>query len=203
MRALKPVISGYSADTAEESDTAILLRSAATPMTDKSVAETSPWRFAAPISPDMAALREGRRLAMDDIVAFCRGALAGPEGVLLIEGIGGAMVPLDKHHTVMDWMAALGVPALVVAGSYLGTISHTLTTVEAMHARGVAPAALVVSESADAPVALEETVETIARYLPDLLIAAVGRVALEGAPWTAVPDLTHLLAMPDDRVKPR
>ena len=45
--------------------------------------------------------------------------------MLLIEGIGGIMVPLDARHTVLDWMNALDLPLLLVAGSYLGSLSHT------------------------------------------------------------------------------
>lgn len=199
VRALKPVISGYSAETAKDSDTAVLLRSTGRPMTDETVAETSPWRFAAAIAPDMAARREGRSLSLEEIIAFCRNAPKGSEDVLLIEGVGGAMVPLDERHTVMDWMACLGAPALIVTGSYLGTISHTLTTVEAMRARDVPPAAVIVSESEDAPVSLDETAEAISRFIPDLPIVTVARIGRQKAPWTAVSDLTHLLlAVPSD-----
>ena len=55
------------------------------------MAAIAPWRFSAPLSPDMAAAREGRRLDLREIVAFCRTAKGDP---LLVEGIGGAMVPV-------------------------------------------------------------------------------------------------------------
>ena len=89
----------------------------------------SPWRFAAPLAPDMAAAREGRALDFDRPDRVCRHAIDARTDVLLIEGIGGIMVPLDERHTVLDWMVALRLPVLLVAGSYLGTISHTLTAV--------------------------------------------------------------------------
>src|SRR3546814_8137834 len=78
----------------------------------------SPWRFRAPLSPDMAAAREGRTVPFDDLVDHCRDRLAAAAGPLLIEGVGGAMVPLDECHTVLDWMAALALPALLVSGTY-------------------------------------------------------------------------------------
>ena len=65
----------------------------------------------------------------------------------LIEGIGGVMAPLDARHTVLDWIAALGAPALLVVGSYLGTLSHSLTAAAALRQRGVALLGVVVSES--------------------------------------------------------
>ena len=54
-------------------------------------------------------------------------------------GIGGVMVPLNRTHTTLDWMTALNLPLILVAGSYLGTISHTLTAVAAVKARGSRP----------------------------------------------------------------
>ena len=114
VRALKPVLSGYDPATLAESDPGILLASLGEAVTEEAVAAIAPWRFAAPLSPDMAAAREGRRLDLAAILAFCRAAEGDP---LLIEGIGGAMVPLDDDHTVLDWISAeLGAPALVVAG---------------------------------------------------------------------------------------
>ena len=92
VRALKPVISGFDADTQAESDTAIILDSLGLPLTPETVEPVSPWRFAAPLSPDMAAVREGRALDFDAIVRFCREAATGPEEVLLIEGVGGRIV---------------------------------------------------------------------------------------------------------------
>jgi dethiobiotin synthetase len=74
-------------------------------------------------------------------------------------------------------MAELGSPVLVVVGSYLGTLSHTLTTVTAMKTRRVGVAAVVVSESDESPVPLAETAETMARFLPGIEVAAVTRNA--------------------------
>lgn len=182
--AIKPVMSGYAADAAAQSDAGRLLAAMERPLTPDAVAEISPWRFAAPLSPDMAAAREGRTIDFDALVGFCRAQAGAP---LLVEGVGGAMVPLDARRTVMDWMAALDAPALVVAGSYLGTISHSLTTLAAMHARGVRVAGLVISESAESPVPAEETAETLARFT-DVPIRIVPRL-VEGASAGA-PDLT-------------
>ena len=170
VRALKPVLSGYDPAMLAKSDPGVLLASLGEAVTEEAVAEITPWRFAAPLSPDMAAAREGRSLDLGEIVAFCRAQEGDP---LLIEGIGGAMVPLDERHTVLDWIAALGAPALVVAGSYLGTISHTLTTLAAVRARGVAVAGLVISESPESPVPLAETAQTINRHggpVPTVLV---------------------------------
>ena len=190
--AVKPVLSGYDPATLAESDPGVLLASLGEAVTEEAVAAITPWRFAAPLSPDMAAAREGRRLDLAEIVAFCRAAEGDP---LLIEGIGGAMVPLNDDHTVLDWIAALGGPALVVAGSYLGTISHTLTTLAAIRGRGIEVAGLVISESPESPVPPAETAQTIAKHAGPLPIALVPRLPKGSTPWREAPPLAHALGL--------
>jgi dethiobiotin synthetase len=159
----KPVLSGFDSTAPETSDAAVLLAAAGAEPGARNIAATSPWRFAAPLSPDMAAAREGKAVDLDQLVAFTRSA-AGRPGTVLVEGVGGVMVPLDDRHTVLDWMARAGLPVILVAGSYLGTLSHTLTALTALQSRGIAPLALVVNESAGSTVPLEETVATLARF---------------------------------------
>ena len=192
VRAVKPVISGYTRETHGESDTALLLDSLGEAHAGDAIERISPFRFAAPLSPDMAAAREGRTVDYDALLDFCRACADGPEDALLIEGVGGVMVPLTRDKTVLDWIAALGAPCLLVAGSYLGTISHTLTAAAALHRRGIALAGLVISESEESPVPLAETLETIRRFAAGVPIAIVPRIP-GSAPWRDAPDLTFLL----------
>ena len=193
-RALKPVLSGYDPAGLAESDPGVLLASLGETVSEHAVASITPWRFAAPLSPDMAAAREGRRLDLAEIVAFCRAAEGDP---LLIEGIGGAMVPLNDDHTVLDWIAELCAPALVVAGSYLGTISHTLTTLTAIRGRGVPIAGLVISESPESPVPLSETAETIDRHGGPVPTVLVPRLPPDPFPWRGAPPLACPLGLLD------
>jgi dethiobiotin synthetase len=124
----------------------------------------------------MAAAREGRSIDFEALLRFSRAGLAGPEEIVLIEGVGGAMVPLDERHTVLDWIQALGIPALVVAGSYLGTISHTLTALAVLRARGTDIVRLVINETEDAP-AVRETVVTMRQFIGDTALAILPRGA--------------------------
>lgn len=174
--ALKPVVSGFDAAHPEASDSAALLAALGHPPTPDNIAEISPWRFAAPLSPDMAARREGQTINLAGLIALCWKRMAQSER-LLIEGIGGLMVPLDDRHTVLDWIEALDIPVMLVAGSYLGTLSHTLTAVEVLAARGRRLAALVVSESAGSTVPLYDTMETLQRFVPATEIVALPRLA--------------------------
>jgi len=190
VRALKPVISGFDAAD-PDSDTAILLRALGRPVSAEWIAAISPWRFAAPLSPDMAAAREGRRIEPRTLARWCRVRIAECDGLTLIEGVGGAFVPLDGDYLVADWIADLGCPSLLVTGSYLGTLSHTIAAVEAMAARDIAPAGLIVSASEEEPVPIEETTAALERRLR-LPAAILPRLAGPD-PWTGAPDLTDLL----------
>jgi dethiobiotin synthetase len=194
VQALKPVASGFEAADVDASDTGVLLDALGLPATAANVDAVSPWRFAAPLSPDMAAARERRAIPFAALVEFCRAPRAAD--VTLIEGIGGVMVPLDAQHTVLDWIVELGAPVLLVAGSYLGTLSHTLTAVAALRARGVEPAAVIVSESEEQPVPLEETAAAIRRFVLPVVVAALPRApaAATARDTTARPKLLPLLA---------
>ncbi|MEI9982125.1 MAG: dethiobiotin synthase [Aliidongia sp.] len=157
LRVVKPLVSGFDPAAPEGSDPAVLATAAGLTLDAATLANLSPWRYRAPLSPDMAAAREGKAIDFAALTEFCRAALAGPEECVLIEGVGGVMVPLDDSRTVRDWIAALELPAVLVAGSYLGTLSHTLTACLALAAAGIPLRAIVISESAAAPVPLAET----------------------------------------------
>lgn len=185
--AIKPVASGYNDEDAPRSDAGHLLGAMERPLTAENIAEICPWRFTAALSPHMAAARQGRAIDYRRLVYFTRNAVASAEGILLIEGIGGVMVPLDAKHTTLDWMAEMKLPLILVAGSYLGAISHTLTAVEALTRRDLRLAALVVNESPASSVSHFETAQTLAARvntavvtLPrDALTSNAGFVALE------------------------
>ena len=180
--ALKPVMSGFDPAEAAGSDSGLLLSALGRPVTPEAIAEISPWRFAAPLAPDTAAAREGRTLDIGDLIAFCRDAITARRDVLLIEGAGGVMSPVNAGHLMVDWMAALGLPVILVAGSYLGTISHTLTALDVLARRGLPVAALAISETAGSPVRLDATREALARFAPGIDIVVVPRLAPAAAP---------------------
>jgi dethiobiotin synthetase len=145
-------------------------------VTAAEVDRIAPWRFRAPLSPDLASAREGRRIDFDELIAFSRSAIATATGPLFIEGVGGIMVPLDGQRTVLDWMTALDIPLLLVVGGYLGTISHTLTALDVLAQRRLAVAAIVVSESERDTVELDDTVESIARFAGPVGVVGLPRL---------------------------
>lgn len=175
VRALKPVMSGCDESDPAASDAGRLLQKLGAGVTVSEVAAIAPWRFAAPLSPDLAAAREGRGIDFTELVGWCRGEIERNDGLLLIEGVGGVMVPLDARHTVRDWIAALGLPVVLVAGSYLGALSHTLTALSALREAGVVPCAILVNESAGSGVGVEDTVASLAPHSGDIGLIIVKR----------------------------
>ena len=177
-RAIKPLVSGFDEETFAESDPAALLAAMGKEVRFENAGLISRWRFRAALSPDMAARREGREIDFHELVYECVEA-ARKHDPLIIEGVGGLMVPLDTHHTMLDWMKAVaaevGLAPVLVVGAYLGTISHTLTTLAVMQAEGLTPRAIVVSEREPGPVPAQETAETIARFTGNVPVRVVPR----------------------------
>ena len=177
VRVLKPVISGFDPAAAEDTDTGLLLAAAGQDLTPSAIDRVSPWRYAAPLSPDMAAALEDRAVPLDEIVDYCRSAISDAEiggAHLLIEGAGGVMVPLDETCTMRDLIAALDIPVVLVVGSYLGSLSHALTALEALRARDVAIDRIVVNETEDSNIPLAETRDTLARFVGEVVLETLG-----------------------------
>jgi dethiobiotin synthetase len=173
--AIKPVVSGFMPSAAATSDPGLLLAALGRSMAVHEIEQISPWRFAAPLSPDLAARREDRKIDFEALLDFCRHAIARAPDVLLIEGVGGVMVPLDDRHTVLDWMGALGLPVILVVGNYLGTISHSLTALDVLARRRLEVINVVMTETMET-ISLEENARAVARFAPGIEVLALPRL---------------------------
>jgi dethiobiotin synthetase len=173
--ALKPVVSGFDETAPAGSDPAVLLEAMGQAVTTEALDAISPWRYAAPLAPNQAARLEGRQVDAKAVIAFCReGADAAGGRLVFIESAGGIMSPLDDALTMVDLARALAVPVLLVAGAYLGTISHTLTAAEVIGAAGLKLQAVIVNEDGPGP-GLREAAEEIANRLPGVAVATLAR----------------------------
>jgi dethiobiotin synthetase len=153
----KPAVSGL--DEPGEPDHVLLRRAAGSGQSDDEIA---PHRFRPPVSPHLAAQIAGVEI---DPAALVAGAeKAGREADLVIcEGVGGFLVPLTRKYLVRDFARELGLPVVIAAAPGLGTINHTLLTLEAVRAAGLEAAAVVLTPWPKNPSALEESNrETIA-----------------------------------------
>jgi dethiobiotin synthase len=98
--------------------------------------DVNPFYFPEPVAPLVAARRARRRIQLSDVFDSIRGMARGCE-CLVVEGAGGLLVPLGEGFMVADLIAGLDCDVVVVTRNKLGTINHTLLTVEALHARGL------------------------------------------------------------------
>ncbi|RXK49027.1 dethiobiotin synthase [Halorientalis pallida] len=137
------------------------------------------------LAPAVAAERADVDLSYESILSGCRDAMADAE-VGVVEGIGGLRVPLADGREVVDLVADLDVPALVVARSGLGTLNHTALTVEALRARDVPVSGVVLNEYDGAstaertnPDVLHEMLDVSVEQLPSLTIDSP-TVAVDG-----------------------
>jgi dethiobiotin synthetase len=124
-----------------------------------------PQRYAEPLAPAVAAERTGQPIEWDAIDRSLQTMSAKAE-VMLVEGVGGVMVPLDARHTVLDLARWLRLPAIVVARPGLGTINHTLLTLAALRAANIRIAGVVINlyPALSTPIAEETNPAAIERY---------------------------------------
>jgi dethiobiotin synthetase len=177
VKAYKPVMTGFDPAEAEGSDAGLLLKALGCPASMPDIERIAPWRYAAPLSPHVATRRENRTLPFDDLVAFSRKAVGDASDPVLIEGVGGVMVPLDEKHTVLDWMTALGIPLVVVTGTYLGTISHTLTSLDVLKRHGLVVQAVVVNETPGSSISLGDTILALKNFTKPIPLVGLTRPA--------------------------
>ncbi|MFV3130418.1 dethiobiotin synthase [Niveispirillum sp. KHB5.9] len=191
--AFKPLVSGIDPDDARGSDPAALIDALGLDLTQDNLDRLSPWRFKAPLAPNMAARLEGRLVPYAAMLDACRRKVANAQGPLLVEGVGGVMAPVDDGRTVLDWMGDLGLPAILVAGTYLGTISHILTAHAVLASRGLRVAALVLSETPDATVPPADTVAALGPFLPGLPVLHLPRLPAGVHDHPAITELATIL----------
>lgn len=98
------------------------------------------YRFREPVAPGVAAKREGRQAPMSRV-------RIPPRGPVVVEGAGGLFVPLDEQHDVIDLIAKLKLPVVLVARAGLGTLNHTKLSLQALKARRVKVAAVILVKS--------------------------------------------------------
>ena len=163
-----------------------------------------------PLAPSIAAARAGRRVDVDALVARCR-AIAAAHDLTLVEGAGGLLVTLDETPgggmDMAGLAAALDAPLVVVIRPALGTLNHTLLTVEAAQRRGLPVELLICSGYPDAPGPVEqENLRFLRRRYPRLPLLVLGHAALDAGeglealrPWLLgePPALLRGLSLPD------
>jgi dethiobiotin synthetase len=185
--AFKPVVTGLDEPAAPGWPRDHELLSAAASASAEAVA---PHRFGPPVSPHLAAELAGVELDVEAMVVAASAAAAeAGASVLIVEGVGGLLVPLTRDRTVRELAVALGFPLVVAARPGLGTISHTLLTLEAARAAALSVRGVVMTPWPARPSAVERSNRaTVARLgavrvdaLPPLRDGSPASLAAGGA----------------------
>jgi len=135
--------------------------------------EIAPYRYGPAMSPHLAALLAGERIDPERLLATASAATDGADA-LVAEGVGGLLVPLAPAYLVRDLAVALGLPLVIAASPGLGTINHTLLTIEAARGAGLDVAAVVLTPWPAEPTEIERSNRET--------IAALGEVRIETLP---------------------
>jgi dethiobiotin synthetase len=170
VRVCKPVATGADADGFSE-DTIQLATAAGLPR--EQWRQVTPWAFGMPAAPPVAARQQGIALRLTELVKTVI-ARAEARSALLVEGVGGLLCPLTETETVADLAGALGLPLIIVARRSLGTLNHTLLSLEVARQRKLPVAGVIVSETSPPQSVAEETnVEELRRRIDVPLLAVV------------------------------
>jgi len=137
--------------------------------------DVAPERFEPPVSPHLAAELAGRTLEPADLVSRTRAAGAGAEA-LVVEGVGGLLVPLTRGYLVRDLALDLGLGVVIAARPGLGTISHTLLTLEAARGAGLRVTGVVMTPWPAEPGPLERSNRETIAALGDVRVHVLPRV---------------------------
>lgn len=175
VRAFKPVVTGL-AEQPPESEAGSwppdheLLASAA----GMSSEEVSPYRYPAAVSPHLAARLVGETVDPATLLAHAR--RSGEQATLVVEGVGGLLVPLTDDFSVRDLALALDLPVVIAARPGLGTINHSLLSIEAARAAGLRVAAVVLTPWPTGASVLERSNQTTIERLGAVEVRTLGEI---------------------------
>jgi dethiobiotin synthetase len=169
----KPIASGcrHEREGLVSDDTEFLAMCAATAYP---LSVITPVTYKTPASPVTCVEMEKRPIDFEAIAVAYR-YLCDSCDVVIVDGIGGALVPIDQSHTVMDLAAAFGLPTVIVARPNLGTINHSLLTIAAVRRAGLPVAGLVISgyNAFEADIAEETSPDVICEFSHTPLLSIV------------------------------
>jgi dethiobiotin synthetase len=158
----KPAATGLEEEG--ETDHALLRRASGSAQSDEEIA---PYRYDPPASPHLAAAMAGEEIDPERLRQTAHAAAEGADA-MVCEGVGGLLVPLSPTYLVRDLAADLGYPLLVVASPGLGTINHTLLTIESARAVDLEVAAVVLNPWPEQPTEIARSNRETIAALADL-----------------------------------
>lgn len=153
------------------------------PTDDDRLMTTAPVIFKFPASAQLAARLEGREIDLEAIDSATR-RLAARYDTVLVEGAGGLMVPITDEMTTIDYVASRQLPLMLVTNGRLGSINHTLLSLEAIKARGIRLEALVYNQYFDTDTVIAADTRSfleryISRHFPEARVVDIPAVKID------------------------
>ena len=143
----KPILSGFDSKDLMNNDSAKLLAASKKKVTIENIKHITPWLYKDPIAPTIAAKNENKKITYQRVKNWCLDRKdTSTSNFILYEGAGGIMVPIEKQKTFIDLFKDTNFPVILVVGSYLGTISHTLSAMDNLSKRNIKIISIVINE---------------------------------------------------------
>lgn len=158
---MKPVAAGVLPGAACNADVDALAQADGLPL---ALRDRNPYAFAPAIAPHLAAREAGQRIDLDVIAAGWQ-RLRAQADLIVVEGAGGVMVPLNERHDMLDIAARLHLPVLLVVGLRLGCINQALLAVHAVRTRGLRLAGWVGNVIEPSMLRIDANIESIAERI--------------------------------------
>ena len=169
---MKPVQTG-TGETSSDLDTARAIVPKITPLPKRMA---SPYSFSLPASPLLAAKCKNRKIDTNKILNAFKEASSRPNiDVLLVEGAGGLLVPMTDKFMMIDLISEMDIPVILVATAGLGTVNHTLLSIEAMKNRNLTIAGIVINKMPRKPGIVEKDNIRIIEQMGNVPVIAVVR----------------------------
>lgn len=146
----------------------------------------NPWRFTMPVSPHIAAAKEGTTIDLLEVAEYCLNFDLPEVKTLFIEGAGGLMVPLNQEQTWIDFLKKTNIPVILVVGMKLGCINHALLSHYALKTQGVECVGWIANCINPHMLAFEENIVTLTHLLQTPLLAIVpyqGIIEIKQSNW--------------------
>ena len=157
-------------------DLTFCLETAGLPVVEDDLSLQVPFHFSMPASPHLAAEQQGAELDKQHLLN-CYEKMKSRHEVLVVEGVGGLMVPLRRDLLLAELLAELKIPTIIVARSGLGTINHTLLTLEGLRSRGIPVMGVVFSDAVASgnELMIQDNMKTIAELGQIEVFGRLGR----------------------------
>ena len=143
--------------------------------------DVAPLRYGPAVSPHLAARLAGETIDPGKLIARARATSGSGDGMVIVEGVGGLLVPLTEDFTVRDLAAELGLGVLIAAEPGLGTINHTLLSIETARSAGLDVRAVVLTPWPEVPAELERSNRDTIGRLGEIEVVGLGQVPSSAA----------------------